>query len=294
MISYNKNGCISYGRVRMSGKTKKAPGIFLLLLICIPSFLLAQEVTSPYLLEPRKIDGQLDDWESVPFIPLKKGTIEFCVANDENYLYLALRVIGPERALRETDLSGLLTGITIYLSSADKKNKDKGFYFVPRRLSPEEAIEEIERSGGQLSREQKDRMRLAKFITFYDGEPVGKEIKTILSANRGQRFEKAIFRLNSTKEYLMYEFRIPFKPADNMEPLLKPGENFMLGFEWGGQAVDLPLLQYLQMELIKLWSWAPEGQILPELGTQLTDLPTKARFRKMNYWKPVKLAAEGN
>jgi len=47
--------------------------------------------------------------------------------------------------------------------------------------------------------------------------------------------------------------------------------------------------RYLQLELIKLWSWAPEGQILPELGTRLTDLPTKIRFRKINYWKQVKL-----
>ncbi|MBC7349624.1 MAG: hypothetical protein H5U05_06595 [Candidatus Aminicenantes bacterium] len=249
-----------------------------------------QDINSLACKEPKKIDGLVDDWDLNAFHSIKKVRVDYAVANDSRHLYLALVVKEPGRIMREPGLQGLITGITVYLSPAGKENKDIGYFFVQRRVSPEEAIAELEASGQIIPEEQKEKMRLAKFIQLYDGKPIGKVMKKRMEEAKGERMEKAIFRMNSNKEDLFIEIRMPFRPAESMEPLLNLGQSFNLGLEWGGKAVDLELMQYLQMELIKIWSWAPEAGLLPEMGTNLTDMPTRIRFRKFNFWNGVKLA----
>ncbi|MDD8031893.1 MAG: hypothetical protein PHQ25_07845 [Acidobacteriota bacterium] len=269
---------------------KQAVIWFLLAVLYLAPGLLSQALTSVSAVIPKTIDGLVEDWEGVTFQNIKKANVDYAVANDDKYLYLGLIIGDPGRIMREQNLKGIITGITIYLSQTGKKNKDIGFFFVPRRLTGEEAISELETSGQKLSEEQKEKIRLAKFITFYNGEPVGKELKKRLSAARGQPIEKAIFRMSSTKESLIYEMRIPLKLAESLEPILQPGQSFNLGLEWGGKTVDLMAMQYLQMELMRLWSALPEATVLPELGTQLTDLPTHTRFKQFNFWNEVQLA----
>lgn len=194
--------------------------------------------------EPIQVDGQENDWQGINFSSHEKLNLDYALASDNAHLYLILVFKNPQELSTAEQ-----TGIQLFFSQAGKKNKDIGFHFIRKIVSAEEAIARLESYGQVLTEEQKNQIREKKMFTFYEGEPVGKKFKQDLKKSEGQKFEPAIFRYKITGQRRMaaaaapgqqsnfkavFEFRIPIKPAQNLQPLLEPGKPVNFGLEWGG------------------------------------------------------------
>ncbi|MGQ9801728.1 MAG: hypothetical protein ACUVRL_08710 [Candidatus Saccharicenans sp.] len=203
-----------------------------------------QAYKSQWAAELRMIDGQENDWEGASFQNFKKARVDYAVAHDGQYLYLVM-VFHNEAGLSTADE----TGVYVYLSQANKKNKDIGFHFVKKAISAEEAIARMEAMGETLSEERKAQIREKKMLVLYEGEPVGKKFKADLQKIQGQKFEPAVFRGRIDKpgrgpgaaaqgqsgfKKAVFEFRIPLRPSPALPPLIEPGKPLNLGIEWGG------------------------------------------------------------
>ncbi|MBC7349742.1 MAG: hypothetical protein H5U05_07195 [Candidatus Aminicenantes bacterium] len=194
--------------------------------------------------EPRVIDGQENDWEGASFQNFKKAGVDYAVAHDDKYIYLLL-IFNNEAGLSTADE----TGVYVYLSQANKKNKDVGFHFIKKVISAEEAIAKMEAMGETLTEERKAQIRERKMLVLYEGEPVGKKFKADLQKIQGQKFEPAVFRGRVDKpgrgpaataqgqsgfKKAVFEFRIPLRPSPALPQLIEPGKPINLGIEWGG------------------------------------------------------------
>jgi len=204
-----------------------------LLLVLAFGFLLMMAQTGPvksqFTETPKKIDGQIDDWEGANFQNFKEANVDYAVANDDSHLFIVL--VFHDREGMST-IEG--TGVKVYISQPGKKNKDVAFHFRREQVQAEEAIARLESFGEKLTEEIKAQIREKKGFVFYEGAPVGKKIKAELEKIKGQRIEIPIFRYLRGRDKTVYEFRIPLQLNPALAPILEPGKPYNLGLEWGG------------------------------------------------------------
>jgi hypothetical protein len=271
--------------------------ILLVCAICVLSFAgyTADDfIQSTPVSSPIRVDGMMDDWADVELQQEKKFGIDYAFKNDGDLLFI-LFVFNDPRYLTSINQ----TGMTIYLNSEGKKNKDYYINFRMVKVSAEDYIDILESRGRILTDADKERIKANPSYTLNENEVTNEKAKD-LTLPEGIQLKSTGFNLmNQPNNVLVYEFVIPLERVAQMAPGVgvKPGETFKIGFEWGGmtKAMRDQRMKGIGDQAVRAQD-VKAGGLTDERGasSRLSDDIGLARIRKMSpkkysFWKDVKL-----
>jgi hypothetical protein len=206
---------------------------FALLIFVSVSVLSAKEksVESVWASSPLKIDGLADDWENDSLLAEKKVKVEYAFRNDSDILYVYFK-FNDAQFLSSIES----TGMTLWIDTKGKKNKNLGVKFTKKKISADEFIAAMEKQKGTLTDEQKENLRASEFYFVSQTEAVNKKGNPIEQSEGREAVKVAAFNVSIQKDTVAYEFRVPLKNlietiSESDEEL---GEILGVGFEWGG------------------------------------------------------------
>jgi hypothetical protein len=206
---------------------------FALLIFVTVSVSSAKEksVESVWASSPLKIDGLADDWENDPLFVEKKVKAEYAFRNDSDILYVYFK-FNDAQFLSSIET----TGMTLWIDSKGKKNKNLGVKFTKKQISADEFIAVMEKQKGTLSDEQKEDLRASEFYFVSQTEAVNKKGDPVEHGEGGEAVKAAAFNVSIQKDTVAYEFRVPLKNLieATSESDAGLGEILGIGFEWGG------------------------------------------------------------
>jgi len=101
------------------------------------------------------VDGTDFDWQDAFPAFEKKVAVDYAFKNDANFLYILFRFKDPKQFMSTISW----TGMTVYLDPNGKKKKDYFINFRKKQITAEEFIANLEAQQGQLSQEDKDKIR---------------------------------------------------------------------------------------------------------------------------------------
>jgi len=178
------------------------------------------------------VDGTDFDWQDAFPAFEKKVQVEYAFKNDANFLYVLFKFKEPKKFMSTISW----TGMTVYLDPNGKKKKDYFINFRKKQITAEEFIANLEAQQGQLSQEDKDKIRANEFYVDHDIQVSNKKAKS-QSLDGVEGIVPAVFRANQTQDDMyIWEIAIPLaRPAD-MAPGIgaAPGQQIKVGFHWGG------------------------------------------------------------
>ncbi|MCX6572971.1 MAG: hypothetical protein NTX99_03180 [Candidatus Aminicenantes bacterium] len=203
----------------------------------LPIFLLALSaaaatvpaVQSAKVSSPVHLDGQIDEWTSVPRISDAKTGSEFAFQNDGRYLYVLLVVKNPE-FLKSAEA----TGMTVLGSPGGSRKPARGVRFLNGEISADGHIVWLESQGAVLSEAEKAEIRKTPrhpiFLAFAVDEkgssygPLRKQTETL----------PPDFAANRQADAAVFECRIPLATPDLVPGGLggTPGATIRLTFDW--------------------------------------------------------------
>jgi len=175
--------------------------IYILLLGFISLNTFAQEAPQAVWADSIKIDGNLTDWGNKTFYTFKNQDFSYSIANDANYLYIAIRISNNVQQLK-----AIYNGISITTNSEAKEKTGPTVTFpIPdvaalRAMNSKEKYEKAENNreaGLNLTRA----ILIKGFATIIDG-------RISLENNYGI---KASAKIDSTDDALNYEAAISLK-----------------------------------------------------------------------------------
>lgn len=191
------------------------------------------------------VDGTDFDWQDAFPAFEKKVAVEYAFKNDANFLYVLFRFKDPKKFMSTVSW----TGMTVYLDANGKKKKDYFINFRKKQITADEFIANLEAQQGQLSQEDKDKIRANEFYVDHDVQVSNKKAKS-QSLEGVEGIVPAIFRANQSQdETYLWEIAIPLaRPAD-MAPGIgaAPGQQIKVGFHWGGATDEWKKAQAARM-----------------------------------------------
>ncbi len=210
--------------------------IAFLLLVSSIAFSSDEPVASKWTAAPPKLDGLNDDWVDDALSFEKSVSVDYAFRNDGRNLYILFLFKDP-KFLSTVDLSG----ITVYPSPADKKQKDQGVRFLRKNVKADELIAIMEKKGTSLTEERKQEIRKSPMYILYEAEAVNKKGEVVPASGTPVDVDPPTFRLQRQGKILAYEFRIPLASRE-LHPAgaaSAPGESLRVGFEWGGMTEEM-------------------------------------------------------
>lgn len=203
--------------------------------LIIPGFSKDKTYNSVWSGSQMMIDGVTQEWMNDTLNNEKKVKVDYAFKNDGDYLYILFRFNDP-KYISTLDM----TGLTVYHHAEGKKKKDYGIIYKTQRVPADAYVAFLEKSGRELTDDDKAQIKAQKFIMLNDNSVINKKVKD------PQEYDKtgvkpAIFRANKTKENYIFELAVPLaKPAD-MAPGIgtEPGSAIKIGFEWGGMTEEM-------------------------------------------------------
>lgn len=190
-------------------------------------------VQSAKVSSPVHLDGQIDEWTSVPRISDAKTGSEFAFQNDGRDLYVLLVVKNPE-FLKSADA----TGMTVLGSPGGSRKRAKGVRFLSGEISADGSIAWLESQGAVLSEAEKAELRKTPrhpiFLAFAVDEkgssygPLRKQTDTF----------PPDFVAKRQTEAAVFECRIPLAAPGLVPGGLggTPGATIRLTFDWAATA----------------------------------------------------------
>lgn len=189
-----------------------------------------------------KIDGEVDDWGDMAIYD-EKTTIVSNISNDQEYIYVKLRIASPRIVSRL-----LLSGLVVWFNDDGKPRPKKGVAF-PIAEAVSSDYRKLSKMLRGLSRDQMDRAKKLFLEEFNTKFATGLATINVLDKNRDVILSKSICKnekglSTSLKlkdfDLLFYEARIPLDMVfDNKEDFLKSKkESFSLGFEFGRYEIE--------------------------------------------------------
>ena len=194
-------------------------------------------VASRWAAELPRVDGQAVEWGQDVMSSQKNLSVDFAFRNDAINLYVLVVFKDPGF------LSSIeMTGITLYLSPAGKKQKDIGVRFRRKNATADELIEILEKQGQTLTEERRVEIKAKPMYFLFEADAVNKKGEIILPPGDKREVDPPAFRLTKSADgSMIYEFRVPLAPRD-VHPAgagKGPGESIKLGFEWGGMSKEI-------------------------------------------------------
>ncbi len=191
---------------------------------------------SIWAVSPLTIDGLVSDWEGSPLHMEKKVKTEYAFRNDADNLYVLFKF---------NDLKYLssieITGMTLWIDTSGKKDKDRGIKFTKKKISADEYISILEKQQGPLNDEQKKNVRARASYFISQAEVVDKKGDPLNQSDVADAVNGAAFNVSVQQESVTYEFRVPLKNliAALSESVEEPAEVLEVGFEWGGLTEEM-------------------------------------------------------
>lgn len=203
----------------------------LMLSAVIVAYAMGQSVDSTWAASPLTIDGLPDDWEGDPLQVEKKVKVEYAFRNDSDTLFVFLK-FNDVKYLSSIEI----TGMTLWIDTGGKKNKDAGINFTKKKISADEYIAILEKQQGAISDEQKESLRTSAFYFISQAEAVDKKGNPLEEQEGADAARGAAFNVSVAQDSVTYEFRVPLAALTRTGPgsEAKPGETVSVGFEWGG------------------------------------------------------------
>ena len=243
---------------------------------------------------PLKVDGMMDDWTDVELQQEKKYGIDYAFKNDGDLLYI-LFVFNDPRYLTSINM----TGMTVYLNTEGKKDKDYYINFRTVRVSAEDYIDILESRGHTLTEADKERIRANPSYILNENEVTNEKAKDT-KLPEGIKLKPTGFNVMSQpNKVIVYEFVIPLERVAPMAPGVgvEPGRTFKIGFEWGGMTKAMRDQRMMSMSDQAVRAQDVRAGDLKEereASSRLSDDIGLARMRKMSpkkysFWKDVKL-----
>jgi hypothetical protein len=213
------------------GWIKTFAGAFLSLAVVLGALAKDKTIESTWAASPLTIDGLANDWGGDPLNVEKKVKAEYAFRNDADTLYVLFKF---------NDLKYLssieITGMTLWIDTEGKKDKDLGVKFTKKKISADEYIAILEKQQGALSDEQKEKVRASAFYFISQAEAVDKKGNSLEQGAAAEVAKGAAYNVSMGQDTVTYEFKLPFKNLTSAVLGTKtgPGEIVSIGFEWGG------------------------------------------------------------
>jgi hypothetical protein len=214
-----------------TGRKKFFAGTALLLAIVFFAWAKEKPVQSIWVSSPAAMDGLIDEWEGDAFNMEKKVKVEYAFRNDADTLYVFFK-FNDSKYLSSIDI----TGMTLWVDPAEKKDKGVGINFTKKRISADEYIAILERQQGPLSEAQKEGVRASEFYFISQAQAVDKKGNPLEREAASDAAKGAAYNVSVGQDAVTYEFKVPFKnlTAARSGTEIQPGEVVGIGFEWGG------------------------------------------------------------
>lgn len=196
-----------------------------------------KKVESQLTLVPLTIDGAGTEWQPDELIVQEKPSVSYAFKNDGKNLYIYF-VFND----REAQSSVMSTGMKVWMNFEGKDKKKCGYHFIQRQISADEMIEQIEKKGSKLTEKRKEEIRKNPSYIFYQSDVINKKEKKLTEEAIIGEVVPPLFKARPTQKRTMaYEMRIPLNGLIHVEDggELVPGENVMIGFEWGGMTPEI-------------------------------------------------------
>lgn len=193
-------------------------------------------VTSRWAAVPPELDGERSDWLDDALSSEKSVGVDYAFRNDGRNLYI-LFVFKDPKYLSTVDM----TGMTVYFSPVDKKQKDFGVRFRKRNVRADELIATMEKSGQELTEERKREIRKSPMYILYQADAINKKGEVIPPPAVSAGFDPPSFRFQRKGQTVVYEFRVPLVARESHPAGADsaPGELLRVGFEWGGMTEEM-------------------------------------------------------
>jgi hypothetical protein len=196
-----------------------------------------QKIASLWQSEPLTIDGVAQEWETSEPVFDEASQVQYALRNDGRNLYIIMvfRTPDPRTRARVFPKSTLdYTGMKIYFTNGAKKNKDFGILFQKKEYTADALIASMEKRGQAVSEAEKAEIRKKQTHIVFT-EEVLKPKNTPAAAGEAGESDPPMFRAVEKGPLAVCEFRIPLNRVNALGGIdAKPGQQIMLGFEWGG------------------------------------------------------------
>jgi hypothetical protein len=205
--------------------------VVLVLAVVLVAFAKEKSVESIWAASPLTIDGLVNDWKGDPFHAEKKVKGEYAFRNDSDTLFVFF-VFNDLKYLSSIEI----TGMTLWIDTGGKKDKDLGVKFTKKKISADEYISILEKQQGVISDEQKESLQASAFYFISQAEAVDKKGNPFEQGEDSEAAKGAAFNVSVQQDAVTYEFRVPLK---NLTGTIagneaEPGGIVGVGFEWGG------------------------------------------------------------
>ena len=196
-----------------------------------------QKIASLWQSGPMTIDGVAQEWETSEPVFDEGSQVQYALRNDGSNLYIIMvfRTPDPRTRARVFPKSTLdYTGMKIYFTNGAKKNKDFGILFQKKEYTADALIASMEKRGQAVSEAEKAEIRKKQTHIVFT-EEVLKPKNTPAAAGEAGESDPPMFRAVEKGPLAVCEFRIPLNRVNALGGIdAKPGQQIMLGFEWGG------------------------------------------------------------
>jgi hypothetical protein len=257
-------------------------------------------VESQWASTPIRIDAADKDWQDARFLTDDGSKAEYAIQNDGRDLYILVVFPNP---LSSTTVGQ--TGLKVYFSADDKKDKDNGILFTMKPLDTETVIAEMEKRGQPLTDEQRTELRKQKTHMVFVEEPVNPKKMSAVS-DPTAKTEPPVYRsAGKGRGGMVYEIRIPLSRANEARGIgAQPGQLIKLGFEWGGMTPEI--MRDMMAGRASASSRASDRGVSSDSGFRdssgeggggggtggAPDFNRNPRYKKHSFWIDVKLASK--
>lgn len=258
--------------------------LFILMVVALvaPGFAKDETVKSRWVATPPSIDGMNTEWSGVSLSSYKKADIDYGFMNDAENLFVLFIFRNPKYRS-----SIQWTGLTIWISPQEKKEKDLGIRLIRKQITADDYIAILEKQVGQtMPEDKKEQIRQNKAYWMFEQHLINKKAAGYDKNAEPPMYKGALFRNNVLDKAVLYEIAISLTKLAEVAPemALEPGKGVSLNFEWGGATKEYK--EALTRGLAQSETRAGAGQATGSLtaergGGSLADLDPERGSVKM-------------
>jgi len=271
-----------------------------------------QKIASLWQSGPMTIDGVAQEWETSEPVFDEGSQVQYALRNDGSNLYIIMvfRTPDPRTRAKVYPKSTLdYTGMKIYFTTGTKKSKDYGILFQKKQYTADALIANMEKRGQVVSEAEKAEIRKKETHIVFTEEVI--KPKSAAAAGEAGESDPPMFRAVDKGPLSVCEFRIPLNRVNALGGIgAKPGEQIMLGFEWGGMTNQIlrdmmagradqsvgasDRATEFRSGTADSLAGGDEGGSIAGMGGGTGDMRRDTRYIKHAFWISATLASGGN
>jgi hypothetical protein len=272
-----------------------------------------QKIASLWQSGPMTIDGVAQEWDTSEPVFDEGSQVQYALRNDGSNLYIIMvfRTPDPRTMAKIYPKSTLdYTGMKIYFTTGTKKSKDYGILFQKKQYTADALIANMEKRGQAVSEAEKAEIRKKPTHIVFTEEVIKPKSASAAAGEAGES-DPPMFRAVEKGPLAVCEFRIPLNRVNALGGIgAKPGEQIMLGFEWGGMTNQIlrdmmagradqsvgasDRATEFRAGTADSMAGGDEGGSIAGMGGGTGDMRRDTRYIKHAFWISATLATGGN